>query len=390
MKYLILALFFSLIPAQLSGIQVVPGVYIYLHDIILTLLLIAAVLFGKKVKSVHMTLVVPIFGFISVGIVSLLINSNRFSNQELLLSSLYLGRWAAYAGIYVVVRRFERFRSFWLPGLAGVGTAIAFLGLLQYVLYPDLRNLEYLGWDPHYYRLFSTFLDPNYAGIMLVLTLVACWYTRTILNRKIFLASIVTVGLALYLTYSRGSYLAFLAALAVYGIFTARTKHVLMVILTIILAIVWIPKPGGDTLRLDRLDSTISRFGNWSESINLISQSPILGYGFNTLRFVRRDQPEGEFISRAAAGVDSSILFIFITTGVVGFITYLWLGKRVVNLVRSALNDRQTRNMSIAVAASLAAVCTHSLFSNSLFYPWVMVWLWILVGVLESNLTYTR
>ena len=51
-------------------------------------------------------------------------------------------------------------------------------------VYPDLRNLWYLGWDPHYYRVFATLLDPNYVGILLVLTIFV-WIYIWVNNKKL-------------------------------------------------------------------------------------------------------------------------------------------------------------------------------------------------------------
>ena len=49
------------------------------------------------------------------------------------------------------------------------GSLIVLLGFIQLMFYPALRNLYYLGWDEHLYRMFSTFLDPNFAGAFFVL-----------------------------------------------------------------------------------------------------------------------------------------------------------------------------------------------------------------------------
>ena len=129
-----------------------------------------------------------------------------------------------------------------------------------------------------------------------------------------------------------------------------------------IAVILFIPRPGGDTLRLTRQDSTISRVENWQESLTLAGKSPIVGLGFNTLRSVR-----GDPVSKAASGVDNSFLFLLVTTGIVGLVTYMVLLWRMDNI------------------AILTAVIVHSQFINSLFYPWIMLWLWIYLAASETS-----
>lgn len=386
MKYIVFIFFLSLIPAQLTAFTIRPGVVVYLHDIIIPVLILSFALTRRREKNRSgLTLIAPIAAFIAAATGSLIINSGRFSGEELFNGSMYLIRWILYAGIYAVAGLSRLSGKFWTLGLIGVGTALAVLGCTQFVFYPDLRNLEYLGWDPHYYRLFSTFLDPNFAGIILVLTILLGWYVRSFLSKWMWVVFLGVTVLTLYLTYSRSSFLAFLAALTVIGIIKSHLRNILILALLVMVGMVFIPKPGGDTLRLDRMESTLARLGNWKESIVLFQSSPVFGHGFNTLRYVQEKSDTGTSFSRAASGVDSSVLFILVTTGIAGLAAYVWLVIRSATLAKETYALSRTRELAIVVAASGAAIAVHSLFSNSAFYPWVMVWMWILLGVLEHE-----
>ena len=118
--------------------------------------------------------------------------------------------------------------NFWLRGLYGVGIGFGILGLMQFFLYPDLRNLMYLGWDPHYYRLFSTLLDPNFVGIILVLTLIlgcGLWKKK---QKNFFLMIGQLIGfVSLLLTYSRSSYVSFAMAVVCLAAWTKQWKVVI-------------------------------------------------------------------------------------------------------------------------------------------------------------------
>lgn len=362
MKIGFILLFVTLLLGQLGAITVLPGIVVYVHDVVLFVILCIG--FWKTKHFIRPTLFIPIVGFSVVGFISLFFALFRFEVWQVALGSLYLVRWIIYACLYIFIRQSSKFGMFLLRGLFVTGSAFSVLGLMQYILYPSLRNLWYLGWDPHYYRLFSTFLDPNFAGLFIVLTILL-GFARMRINKWIWFVQGINF-LALYLTYSRGSYLALLVGSIIWVILEKRWKILWLVTIAVSLVIL-IPKPGGNTLALLRRDSTISRIDNWKDSIQIIQRSPIIGHGFNTLRIIRDDP-----ISKAASGVDNSFLFLSATTGIVGLGMYLWLLWSTVDV------------WHVYHIAILAALLIHSQFINSLFYPWIMIWFWIYIGARET------
>lgn len=375
MRILTTVFILSLVGGTILGWMIRPGVTIYLHDIVLIVLLISKYHF-RKVNAAGLKLLYPIVTFVFVGIASLLLSVSHFGLLAIGLSSLYLVRWFLYAEIYMLVAT-TRYVRLWISMLYGVGVIFACSGLVQYFLYPDLRNLGYLGWDPHYYRLFSTLLDPNFAGIVLVLGFLLGLYfwKQTRLKAALVLGqTLLFVGILL--TYSRSSYIGFLLGIIVYS-FLTRQKHLALGILMLFFAAIAIlPLRDMTILRLDRAETAIARIGNWQQGIQIFSERPIFGWGFNALRFVQG----GDATSRAAAGVDNSFLFVLATTGLVGFATYLWLIALIVKLGKNT-------SLGHVLIASIAGVSAHSLFINSLFYPWVMIWLWILAGASEREVS---
>lgn len=375
MKILSILFLLSLAVGQAGGIHVQNDAVLYIHDIILALLLIEGfVQFAITSSFIKPRLSKPIFIFILAALFSLLTNSGKFSSNQLEVSALYLARWIYYSLVYILVLQIYTKTDVWLRWLYITGVAVAALGLVQFVLYPDLRNLAYLGWDPHFLRLFSTFLDPNFTGIFITLTILLGLYLFE--NKKIriwILSGEILCALALLLTYSRSSYLAFVVSLTVYGILKKQLKILLGIIVFCSLIFV-LPQKWGNNLSLIRMDSSFARIGNWKESIQLISRAPLFGYGFDTLRYVRV-LPWGPFYSKAAAGLDSSVLFIGATTGFVGIAAYAYLIWFMIRKSRGPLLH--------VLIASLAAVGVHSLFVNSAFYPWVMIWVWVITGIAE-------
>lgn len=390
MEQILVILFLSsLLFGELTHFQLGPVSLPRVHDIMLLILIgFSLVKHGKIfVGFVRENRIFQgILFFIIACSVSLLVNIPQFTNAELIISSLYLFRWTAYSFLVFVSMRTLR-QTVWLYGLYIVGVVFALLGFMQVLLYPYLRNLAYLGWDPHRYRLFSTLLDPNFAGIILVITFflgLSLWQWAKI-RPQIFLISQTLLLSAIYLTYSRSSLLAFIAGLLIW--FVLQKKSVRLVRIGILgvslflLAVVVIPRPGGNTLRLDRRDSTIARIGNWQESIALFRRSPVFGLGFDTLRFVRRTSDAFDPSSHAAGGVDNSFLFVFVTTGIVGAGFYGYLLYQMIRMGTKLVNIQKMRWFGAGYLSLIFAIFTHSLFTNSQFYPWVMVYIFILTGV---------
>jgi len=397
----------------------IPEVNIYLQDLLVGGLVIIWLgrHFIRKTSLTKPPLTKQILLFLSTAALSLIVNLPRLTFQEALVASFYLLRWLFYAGIYFVIFDISIYQYInilkWGLIWAGVGTAV--FGLVQYFLYPDLGNLAYLGWDPHRYRIFGTFFDPGFLGMILVLTLILIIdylvraggheffqpddgalrsprqaggaprapiiskMSKVIARRPLFAIYyllFISCYLALALTYSRSSYLAYLGGMGVIAWIKKSAKFFLVVILVGILTVLLLPRPpGSEGVRLEREESVWGRVRNWRQSLIITKDNPILGVGFNTYRYAQKQygflSEENWQKSHAGAGADSSLLFVLATTGILGFLAYIWLLYHIlIYNVRDAV-----------VFPSTVALFVHSWFLNSLFYPWIMLWMWILIGI---------
>ncbi|MFC1790314.1 O-antigen ligase family protein, partial [Patescibacteria group bacterium] len=296
----------------------------------------------KELLADHLFRPIVFFALVCLG--SLLRFLPFSPRQELLVAFMYLIRWVLYVGIYFLVVDFRREalfkkRDFFkarslLGALAGIGVMVAILGLAQYLLWPDLREFTLMQWDPHYYRVVSTFLDPGFTGMFLVLTLVLV--TGLFLHisekrrkeRKALIGAGVIAYLALALTYSRSSFLAFLVGALSLGRLFKKKEILLGAILVMTLTIIVLPRrPGGEGVKLSRWASIQARIENWQETWSIFQGAPLLGVGFGRIRYVKDKAKLGEDwqLNHAGAGSDSSLLLVLATTGVIGFFAYLWL-----------------------------------------------------------------
>lgn len=386
--HLLLPVFFvSLLFGQLTAIPLPNGVFVYLHDIVLVLLL--GMYLVKKpdllaLQQGRVATAMLIFIFVCIG--SLIVNSYRYAPIEVLVSSLYLVRWMLYAGLYFLVVNNFKYKQMWLWGLYGFGCGLALTGIIQFVFYPDLRNLFYLGWDPYYYRLFSTLLDPNFTGLLLGLTLFLGIHLFPMRHRYLMYASQCVVGLSVLLTFSRSSYIALAIGVTLWILLTKKWK-LFAPLIFVGLVVVFIPRQPLEGWNLFRSVSSMARINNIQQSFGLFVQSPIIGYGFNAIKFLHFSPIDTRttVISRSGAGIDNSFIFLLMTTGIVGACAYLWLLCAMTKPAYGLMKQEKTKSYAITYLISLVMILVHSLFTNSLFFPWVMIWVWILTALIPIS-----
>jgi len=246
-------------------------------------------------------------------------------------------------------------------------------GAYQYLFFPDIRHLQIFEWDPHYYRLVGTWLDPGFTGLIIVFGLIFIFHAPGLARSWRTLLWFLGY-MALALTYSRASYFAFLISMAIISWRRRSLALWIGVLLLFGTTLILLPRPGGEGVNLQRTSTIQARLINWRQSWTIFSHHPVLGVGFNTYRYVQTrygflDSADW-LVSHSGAGADSSILFVLATTGIVGGLVYL-------AYLRSMLTIRTYHHL---LSTSLWAALGHSLFLNSLFYPPVLVWLGLLLA----------
>lgn len=322
------------------------------------------------------------FIFAGLGLFSLVITPLHLTLPDYLNSSLYALRfllyillgWEIYSGAFPVIKQFAS-KIFILSGLI-----LSILGLIQLVVFPDLQFLQTFGWDPHYLRMVSTFLDPNFLGSFLILTMIVSLSSIKNFRKDLLpLLSFTLSFLAVLATFSRSAILMFLVSFLVFAILKRSIKLTgITIILTAILFISfqvygeYIAKPRN----VDRQQSANYRIGSWQTGIKIWQNSPLIGIGFNSYRFALSEYklaPESFIESHGGSSNDSSLLFVLATTGIIGLICYVLF---MLSLVYKSSNK--------LLMAGLAGLLVNSLFINSLFYVWTLLWI-ILIASYKSD-----
>lgn len=393
--YILLAL--SLVGGVLTKISPIPSVNVYLFDLISFIIVVMSIKpIALYVKN-NLKLLIPIFVFILVSLLGMFLHTKNL--LEFTSSVSYLGRLILYLLLTIPLltmpkNKLERLKKWMVySGFVFVG-----LGYIQYVCYPSLRNLYYLGWDEHLYRLFSTFLDPNFAGtfIVLVILLYASFYysnpRKSMISKLISLGGFAFLLPALFLTYSRGSFLVFIVATTILLFLLNKKKNILFLVAAVMVGILTLPKNlSGEGVNLLRTVSVVARFQYSEQVLKIFLDNPLIGVGYNTLRFVSAQYGfvKGADVlnSHAAAGVPNSYLLVLVTTGIAGFLAVVYFLLRILREIYSKAREHERNYYAIVVFSSLGGILIGSLFENLLFYAPITIWLVLITGILFGTKT---
>ncbi len=387
-KVILFLLFSFFVLNQIVRIPMTSAVVINPLDVVVVIAVF--VTFIKKSKNrevlsnIEKYLLFPLGLFVGVGLLGLFINP-WLPQFALLPSILYLLRWVVYMlffyYIYSLSIRDTKITRIFMVLSGGV---ITFLGFLQYFYYPDLKNLYYLGWDDHLYRLFSTFLDPNFAGAFFVLFSFYLLLFIKLNERKFSFLNILTFFLyimsivAIYLTYSRTAFVMLFVGTLIF-LSLHRQFKVLFFSIFVLVALFFIFAGELEGLNPLRIASVNARIESSLNAFSIFLYHPVVGVGFNAYRFAQIHfgfrGGESAFMSHADASTDNSYLFILATTGIAGLACFIFLWRRIVSLFKNTgIKERSV------VYASLGAFFVGSLFTNLLFYSPLLLWIMLLCG----------
>lgn len=396
MTALLLSLFIlSLAGGQLLRIPV-PGreVNVYLCDILAFLTvgswLVIKIKKGQPVRFLGREKL--LFCFAIWAFLSLLFSLAWVSRTGLAVGFLYWLRFLIYSFLLWVARDLARNnliskeRIYHLFLLSGI--AVLIFGFFQVIFFPDFTYLAHAyGWDPHRFRLASTFLDPNFAGAYLALCYLILGY-KVISKKDLGTGDYLLIPLfilGIVLTFSRSTWLLFGVAMLVIGLMRFRIFAAVSLGL-LLSAILIIPRAqtrvyGG----IVPDESARLRFNSWDRAVTLFRAFPLAGTGFNTLREAQAKQgllSAEEVESRSAAGIDSSLLFVLATTGILGLTFYLmFYGK----MLREVYGLRKKSLEGLIYLAGAVGLLAGSFFINNLFYSPLLAWLLILPATITDG-----
>lgn len=389
LKFLLPIFFIIYSFAELLRLQLFKSVSIGFIDVVVAAVVISWIIFVKK-SSYYLKF--PILIFLLMCILSQIYNLGNFDNSQLKVGVLYLFRWILYACLYFVFADVgKKYQKIITNYMLTSGIFIVIFGFIQYLYYPSLKNLIYQGWDDHLYRLFSSFLDPNFAGVFIVLFIIFVFIIKqknSLNKRNIYFLNLLLIASlsALILTYSRGAILMLIMSAFIYCVLKRNYKVVAVLIGGLIIVTILL-SPNFSTVNTDlfRTPSLDQRIENTKQTLVVYKKNPVFGVGFNNFRYARERYIQKDWLpyaSHAGAGSDNSLALILATTGIPGLVAYLFLLYKILKL--GVVNLKKNPFAWILVL-SLTGLIFNSFLLNSLLYSFIMIWIWILAGLTESN-----
>lgn len=343
-----------------------------------TVLTLCIVGFWKiKFKLTHPpAFIISALLFIFVAILSLILTALPLSFAQYTSSFLYIIRLSGFIflGWLILSRVLPSLKQNIESVLMLSGISLAVLGLLQFIFLPDLSFLAQFGWDPHYYRTSSTFLDPNFLGGFLVLTLLLIFSKQ---RYSLFLV----VYIALLTTFSRSSYGMFLLSFLTLSFLKKSLKIAILagfLFLFLLLSFQVYIRAVNTVTPLDRNQTASFRLSTWSQGFQIFQKNPLLGVGYNAYNAALRYYNLGDeqFLQgKGAFSNDSSLLHVLATTGILGTVAFLLF---LMTLIKAAYPKNPF------FIAAIIGLIGHSVFVNSLFYPFTLIWI-ILYATYFSN-----
>ncbi|MFA6081686.1 MAG: O-antigen ligase family protein [Patescibacteria group bacterium] len=288
----------------------------------------------------------PIFLFIFILLLSLLFNLQSFNIFQNIIGLLYFFRLV----LYLLYFFYLSHHSFPIKkGLFLIAVLTIFSTFIQYFFYPDLRNLIYQGWDPHLYRTFGVFFDTSIAAAIFGI------FFLTVNQPVMKIIYLILVALS----FSRSTYLGLSLALIYSFIYQKEFRKIIFFIVFFVTLVAFIPKPSGEGVNLKRLYSIASRAEDYRLGFTLWKKKPILGYGYNRIRYIKNN---GSIHS--GAGFSSSFLTILVSSGILGLLSFIYV----------LWSLRKTNKVAPVILIFLSII---SLFDNVLLHPFILFLLFI-------------
>lgn len=242
-------------------------------------------------------------------------------------------------------------------------------------------------------RVYSTLDNPNnYAEFLVLFTPLCAAFAMNVKSEKLRLPLCLMLALpmlAMIMTYSRSSWLSIFLAAFVF-VYYSNKKLVPVLFLLCVLAVPFLPQSVLTRLGtiVNTKDSSAShRFQTWECILAMLADKWhwLTGIGLGPLTF--SDQFPAYAEESARYGVyHSQMLYmeLMMETGLLGFVSFLWLMGRTIKDAARALYRSRVREIRAALAACCAAfigIAVASVFEYIWFYPRVMFAFFILLGV---------
>ena len=371
---------------------------VMLNDLFVGAVLVFAALACLQARRLRLDSVVAAAGlFASIGFGAALWSAQKYglTANELVGSLAYLARWLAYAAIYVSVinvARDDDAELLW-QAVERMVLAVAAFGVVQVFALPGFAQLVYpsgpnnIVWDVQGRRLVSTLLDPNFAGILMLLPLLI-QLAQLAFGIRVALWKPLLLLAAILMTVSRGTIAALVVGAAMIVAVRGVSRRMLSgAAVAALVAVPFVPAFVAFAASFNKFSidaSALDRVTSWLRALTVIADNPLFGVGFNTYGYVQRAYG-WEIVGLQSYTLDGGLLFITVLTGIVGLLVYATMLGLIIARCRRLWRDvgapPRARAFALGTAAATVCLVLHSVTVNSLLVPFTMEPHWVLVGI---------
>jgi O-antigen ligase len=356
--------------------------------------LAASIVRGRSLRLVWSPVYIPLIAFIAVT------GLTAFSARSL---SAWLSEWLKWVQVGLIITICLSLAHEWqmlVFGLVAAGLANAIIGVLQYF---GVSGALHLLIDDRHFRAFGTFGQPNpfggFMGLIAPIALLAAlgyairfWRQRrphNLLPMLFYGAAGAVMAVALYMSFSRGAWLAFIisAGAAAFAL-PRRTAHGLAIAAAGLFLVsgLWLSGrlPSSIVERISSITqetlsitdvrgvdvtpenyANIERLAHWQAAVNMATASPWLGVGFGNYEAA---YPEFRLIywHFPLGHAHNYYLNVLAEAGMIGLFTYLalWVGIALIIWQTRRHPDPLARCIAVGLLGSWIYLAVHSLTDN--------------------------
>jgi len=390
--YILMALFLA-IAAVIPHLQWSNGFTVIASIALLFLHIIKSAIFkdeGFNIRAIDPT-------FLIYGLITLLaaVASTFAAASTLEFIKYHLPCYIFVVLIVSNINSKEKLGTFLTIFLVGVSIS-GIYGIIQYIngIPVDPSQVDLSVFENPVGRVYSTMHNANSYAEALMLTLpffAGMFFCSKNLKGKIFYAIMaVPPFIAFMLTQSRTGYVSLAVAVVVFLFFKNR-KLILIVIPAGLAVIPFLPRFLYErVLSIFRKgwDTTVgARKIVFETALKIIRDFWLSGVGVGVTPFIHYSYKYK--IGLLLPHSHNVYLEVWLETGIIGLISFLWLNIRlfknsVLNIAKNT--DIYISNLLIAAISALTGILVFSLAEYVWFYPRVLLYYWVLVGIILSGL----
>lgn len=306
-------------------------------------------------------------------------------SQKLLWVIVLSASVSSLIGLFQFLAQFilkkDTLTAFWLASIAPLFSGASLARLIQ----ADNSWLVEISGQV-FFRVVGLFPDPHMMAFYLGMTLPFClalfFFEKK--YKKLTAVACLSVGLAIFLTFSRGAYLGTLFSVAFFlvaakNFLTKGDKKLLVAIFLFLMVVVFFFSPiSGRFLSIFSLEdgSNLGRLQIWQNSLNLAKDNLILGVGLGNYSFGL------DFTQNYRNAMTSHNLYLdlLVELGIFGLIS--WLGLVFVSWLTAWRGCSQSPVLALGAVGALVYFSVHSFFETAIFNPTVCAFLMIYLGLL--------